>query len=903
MKDLPMEDSLDSWMDSALPTVRGLSPELEASYSGPGLAHFRRVARALMDRFGDEHLARAAFLHGVHRDEFEQALKEMGVPQVLSILHERLTLRCLEEGEEKLPERLTGTLLPGFKDPRAAVLLVLEQLDQVDPDGTVDRWTLDSDERVPSGLPHYRMPPLDWTRFGEAAPQIRFLRSVVEPTARFFGMRHEARVAANIELLSRDVSRFSALLDFLHRCSRSGGVHDEVLEFFSSILRDREIRWEWRSLGEMHRLLPMKAPSVRDFPATGCVLVLVDSSEQAFSSLRRLHEALPHDRKSLRDHLSSTPLGETESLASRVLLPQFDLGNRRFSAEEYVQVEIVRKAALPRRRYLTGLRHESRKSEATRPSRTPDRRITVFTPHGLNVVLPQGATVLNFAYAIHNDFVVLARRARVNRRHVELSHRLADGDVVWLEVGDTPAPLPNDWRSHVSPGTAQRIQKKYRQALRPHLVQAGERIARQQLVAAGYQVEELHGRLDDLARLTGKRLLERQRVPRVAGQPQQEVAWWYQQLALLHHHELGQELPFRRVLDETLRAEFFDEVIGRLLSEVTVDLASLMVPPQVKRRARQARLCLHCRPSLNDSLIGAFVEQDFVLHRLGTSCDLDGSAVVIHGSRNPDLYILKAVNRTGLAADVFRVFAELGAEVVDIAATRIGALQAVFRVQLEQLSPEMQVDLEASLKRLPGVITVERPGSGKVREEMLGGPLPPRRNVRALDEGVEEPFFCGDKIVDDRFFYNMKDQKATLASLLHGVANNPHAGTAVLDPWAEEGGEELARPEFPARDREPRRRPGRVHRGVPGGELDGLRRKVHHPTLPAARSPARLARRSRAVPCRAGGSARPRDRRGGQPAHELVDPRGPRRSAGVSPSDQLVSRYPPDLGGSAGQRR
>jgi predicted amino acid-binding ACT domain protein len=216
-----------------------------------------------------------------------------------------------------------------------------------------------------------------------------------------------------------------------------------------------------------------------------------------------------------------------------------------------------------------------------------------------------------------------------------------------------------------------------------------------------------------------------------------------------------------------------------LLGEAIVDLAALKVPPKVKRQARQARLCLHCRPSLNDSLIGAFVERDFVLHRLGTECELDDAAVIIHGSRNPDLYILKAANRTGLAADVFRVFAELGVEVVDIAATRIGALRAVFRVQLEQLSPGVQDELEASLKRLPGIAEVERPGSDKVREEMLGGPLPPRRNVRALDEGVEDPFFCGDKIIDDRFFYNMKDQKATLAGLLYGVANNLHAATTV----------------------------------------------------------------------------------------------------------------------------
>jgi predicted amino acid-binding ACT domain protein len=292
--------------------------------------------------------------------------------------------------------------------------------------------------------------------------------------------------------------------------------------------------------------------------------------------------------------------------------------------------------------------------------------------------------------------------------------------------------------------------------------------------------EELHDRLDELTRRSGEQLLVQQVVPRVAAQPQQEAAWWYQQLALLHYQELGQELPFRVVLDAATRAMFFDEVVGVLLSEATVDLATLMVPSEVKRSARQARLCLHCRPSLTGSLIGAFVERDFVLHRLGAKCEVGDASFVVHGPpRNLDLYVLRTVNRTGLAADVFRVFAELGVEVVDVAATRVGARTGVFRVQLEQLSPEVRRDLDTSLGRLPGVVAVERPGSSKVLEEMLGGPLPPRRSVRALDEGMEEPFFCGDKILDDGFFYNMKDQKATLVKLLHGVANNSQAGTAV----------------------------------------------------------------------------------------------------------------------------
>jgi hypothetical protein len=778
--EIRMEEELDTWIEAALELIRSTSEDLKTAYSGPGLEHCRRVASALHCRFGDLPLTRAAFLHRVQPEDFQPALTELAGAQALSILRSRATLRALDDfNDQKLPERLEGSLLPGFADPRAAVLLVLEQLDHVDPTGALAAWTLQAYDSIPSELPRCGPASLDCTRFQNPAAQANFLRCVVEPTARFFGLHLERRTAANAELLCRDLARFSELLELLRAGSAPGGGKDQVLDQLRAALPDREIRWEWVALGQLDRLLTSEERlGPQDFPETGVALVLVDSSEQAFSVLSRLHETFSYSRAAVTDDLSR-PTRERGALTTQVTLqgPWLEAGRPR--EQRRIRVEIARRAAVATRRLPGDLLAEGRRTDSSRQAQDLDAGFRVLTPHGLHVVLPRGATVLNFAYAVHNDFVGLARRARVNRRYVGLFHPLSEGDVVWLEVGEVPQALPNAWRERVAPGSVAKILKQYKRVLKPVLRQAGERTLRQKLTAAGCRLEEFENRLSEFAIRAGLNLTEKGVIPRVAGQSQGRADWWCQQLAILEHSERGEELPFELILNRTTASAFLEELVGAVLSTARVELETLQVPLEMRRLVGHARRCLRCRPRLAGSLLGEVVEGDLVLHRLGSACPPGELTFVVHGPPTSGaFYCLRTLNRTGLAADLFRIFADVGAEVVDIAAARVAARAGIFRIELEHLPAEMARGLDAQLKRVPGVLTVERPGSAKIPEEMLGGVLPPRR-LHSGEQGIREPFFCGDKILDDGFFYGMRDQKATLSNLLHGVTENPQVATSV----------------------------------------------------------------------------------------------------------------------------
>ena len=71
-------------------------------------------------------------------------------------------------------------------------------------------------------------------------------------------------------------------------------------------------------------------------------------------------------------------------------------------------------------------------------------RVFVFTPRGDVMDLPQGATVLDFAFNVHTDVGHRCRGAKVNGRIVPLTHQLHNGDQV--EVLTTREPHPSrDW--------------------------------------------------------------------------------------------------------------------------------------------------------------------------------------------------------------------------------------------------------------------------------------------------------------------------------------------------------------------------------------------------------------------------------------------------------------------------
>lgn len=88
--------------------------------------------------------------------------------------------------------------------------------------------------------------------------------------------------------------------------------------------------------------------------------------------------------------------------------------------------------------------------------------VFVFTPKGDLYKLPQGATVLDFAFSIHSNLGCRCTGARVNGKNVQLRQKLNSGDQVEIMTSNTQTPK-RDWLTFV---TTAKARNKIRQALK-----------------------------------------------------------------------------------------------------------------------------------------------------------------------------------------------------------------------------------------------------------------------------------------------------------------------------------------------------------------------------------------------------------------------------------------------------
>lgn len=102
--------------------------------------------------------------------------------------------------------------------------------------------------------------------------------------------------------------------------------------------------------------------------------------------------------------------------------------------------------------------------------------IYVFTPKGEVLKLPRGATVLDFAFAIHSKVGASATSAKVNGKNVSIKHQLQNGDAVEVITSGQQTPK-RDWLSIV---VSQRAKNRIRQLLRIE-EEAGIVVARETL--------------------------------------------------------------------------------------------------------------------------------------------------------------------------------------------------------------------------------------------------------------------------------------------------------------------------------------------------------------------------------------------------------------------------------------
>jgi len=106
----------------------------------------------------------------------------------------------------------------------------------------------------------------------------------------------------------------------------------------------------------------------------------------------------------------------------------------------------------------------------------PHDEIYCFTPKGEVVMLPQGATPVDFAYAIHSEIGNHCVAAKVNGRSVPLRYKLHSGESVEVETSESASPS-REWLSFVKTNrTRNKIRRIISQKERDSAAEIGRKL-------------------------------------------------------------------------------------------------------------------------------------------------------------------------------------------------------------------------------------------------------------------------------------------------------------------------------------------------------------------------------------------------------------------------------------------
>ena len=111
--------------------------------------------------------------------------------------------------------------------------------------------------------------------------------------------------------------------------------------------------------------------------------------------------------------------------------------------------------------------------------------VYVFTPKSKIMAMPRGATIVDFAYAIHSDIGDRAVAAKINGEQVPLRSELHNGDVIEVVTGALPNPNPA-WLGFVRTGRARsKIRHHLKTMALSESQDLGEKMLTQALCAEG----------------------------------------------------------------------------------------------------------------------------------------------------------------------------------------------------------------------------------------------------------------------------------------------------------------------------------------------------------------------------------------------------------------------------------
>jgi GTP pyrophosphokinase len=332
------------------------------------------------------------------------------------------------------------------------------------------------------------------------------------------------------------------------------------------------------------------------------------------------------------------------------------------------------------------------------------KEVYVFTPKGKLVILPDGATALDFAFEIHTHIGLQCLGAKVNQKLQPLSYRLRNGDQVEILTSHKQRPT-EEWLTYVTTSKARSSIKDYLRDDKRAKAEDGKFLLEKRLELIGVEHSQ-----DNLNRL-------------LAHFNVHNLPEFYYRLAIgqVDGREIKEGLfdpavPLPRT-PSMLEPKAFDQEVQKLRG-VRPDM---LVIGQTTDQIRHT-IATCCNPIPGDDVFGFETDQGIVIHR--TSCPKATTLMSSFGNRivrakwteQLELAFLagiriKGSDRVGLVNDVTKIISN--SLKVNMRSITIDSDDGMFEGQIMVFVNDT-AHLEKLIQRLSrvrGVLSVERFGS------------------------------------------------------------------------------------------------------------------------------------------------------------------------------------------------
>ncbi len=352
--------------------------------------------------------------------------------------------------------------------------------------------------------------------------------------------------------------------------------------------------------------------------------------------------------------------------------------------------------------------------------------VFVFTPKGDVRALPQGATVIDFAYAIHSQVGNKMIGAKINGSIVPIDRVLENGEIVEILTSSAAKGPSRDWLAIVRTGEARnKIRQWFKQEKRADNILVGR-------TALDSEIKKLAPRLSE-----AKRQEAVQNVAQKMG---------YNTADDLYNSIGYGELPVSKTL-RRLKEEVDSMVAPELPEETQQDKLATLTPEAISQVATAVRprnlrvssgivvdgaegcavkFAKCCNPLPGDEVVG------FVTKGYGISIHKHDCPNVLQGRANPDmadrwkdarwetaesdtpksvyeaLLQIHTLDAVGVLADITSTLADMKVSILQINSQKAGGDRAIINLKISCKNVEHYNSIVSRLRALPNIVDVIR---------------------------------------------------------------------------------------------------------------------------------------------------------------------------------------------------